>query len=150
MILVPVGEHDAPDAALVFFEIGDVGNDEVDARHIVGGEGKPRVHHDDVLAVFESGHVLADLSHAAEETDLQAFRIALRLCLLFLAAFDPRRRGGFLRAAALPLPRAPVFLIRRALPLQRRVLFLVLRPTAAARRFPLRRALRLFVFRLFV
>ena len=40
MILVPVGDEQTPDAGPVLDEVADVGNDEVDAVHVVPG-GRP-------------------------------------------------------------------------------------------------------------
>lgn len=57
----------------VFHQIADVGNDAVDAVHIVAGEGHATVHHDDVAAVLIDGHVLADLIQTAKGNDLEFF-----------------------------------------------------------------------------
>ena len=52
MILMPVGDEQTPQPAAVFHQIADVGNDAVDAVHIVAREGHATVHHDDVAAVL--------------------------------------------------------------------------------------------------
>ena len=70
MVLVPVGEHDRVDALPL--EVGDVGQDEVDAQMLVAREGETRVHDDDVAAVLVDGHVLADFAETAERDDAQA------------------------------------------------------------------------------
>ena len=38
MVLVAVGEEDAAHAVHIFFKISDVGDDEIDAQHILVGE----------------------------------------------------------------------------------------------------------------
>ena len=53
-------------------EVGDVGQDEVDAEVLVAREREPGVDDDDVAAVLVDGHVLADLAEAAERDDAQA------------------------------------------------------------------------------
>ena len=65
MVLVAMGEEDAPDAVLVLDEIAHVGDDHVDAVHIVVGESHAHVHHDDVVAVLIDREVFADLIEAA-------------------------------------------------------------------------------------
>ena len=73
VILVPVGDEQTPDAGPVLDEVADVGNDEVDAVHVVPGEGHAAVHHDDLAAVLIGGHVLADLIETAQGDDFQFF-----------------------------------------------------------------------------
>ena len=67
VVLVAVREDDRAQRAA--FEVGEVGQDEVDAEVLVAREGEPRVDHDPVLAVLEDGHVLPDLAEAAERDD---------------------------------------------------------------------------------
>ena len=71
VVLVPVGDEQTPQPAAVFHQIADVGNDAVDAVHIVAGEGHAAVDHDDLAAVFIGGHVLADLVETAQRNDPQ-------------------------------------------------------------------------------
>ena len=73
VVLVAVGDEEAPDAGAVLDEIGHVGDDEVDAVHIVPGEGHAAVHHDNLAAVLIGGHVLADLVQTAQGDDFQFF-----------------------------------------------------------------------------
>ena len=69
VVLVGVGDQERPDVGLALLEVGDVGNDEVDPEHLLVGEHQPAVDHDDVVAVLEHVHVLADLADAAERDD---------------------------------------------------------------------------------
>ena len=73
VVLVSVGEEDAPDAVLVLDEIGEVGDHHVDAVHVVVGKAHAHVDHDDVPAVLVDGHVLADLIESAQGDDFQFF-----------------------------------------------------------------------------
>ena len=81
---MPVREEDAADLVLVLNEIGDVGEDEVDARHLFGREDDARVDDDDVVPVLDGGHVLADLADAAEEEHFDGSLFSPALALLFL------------------------------------------------------------------
>ena len=69
MVLMAMGDEQAPQPGSVLDEIGDVGDDAVDAVHIIAGEGHSAVHHDDLAAVFVNGHILADLIETAERDD---------------------------------------------------------------------------------
>ena len=69
VILVAVGDEQAPQPGLVFHQIRHIGDDAVDAVHVVAGEGHAAVDHDDLAAVFVNGHILADLIETAERDD---------------------------------------------------------------------------------
>ncbi len=73
VILVPMGEDDAPDAGLVLHKVGDVGDNGVDTVHIVVGEADAAVHHHNVLPVLVDVHVFADLVETAESENFQFF-----------------------------------------------------------------------------
>ena len=57
----------------LFHQIRHIGDDTVDAVHVVAGEGHTAVHHDDLAAVLIGGHVLADLIQTAQRDDFQFF-----------------------------------------------------------------------------
>ena len=71
VVLVGVGDEERADLLAVLLEIRDVGDDEVDAEHLLVGEHEPAVDDDDVVAVLEEVHVLADLAHPAERDDAE-------------------------------------------------------------------------------
>ena len=71
VVLVGVGDEEGPDVGPAFLEVGDVGDDEVDAEHLLVGEHQAAVDDDDVVAVLEDVHVLADLAHPAERDDAE-------------------------------------------------------------------------------
>lgn len=98
----------------VLHQVRNIGHDEIDAGHVlVVGEREPRVDDDDVVAVFEGGHVLADFAHAAEKENfyrlfplyapdaplgvfslVACLRASARAGPAFVAIFPPRIRGG--------------------------------------------------------
>ena len=69
VILVPVRDQIAAHAAAVHGKVGNVGNHEVDARHILAGKDGAHVDDDDVVSVFKRGHVLADFAQPAQRDD---------------------------------------------------------------------------------
>ena len=71
VVLVGVGDEERLDVGAALLEVGDVGDDEVDAEHLLVGEHQPAVDDDDVVAVLEDVHVLADLAHPAERDDAE-------------------------------------------------------------------------------
>ena len=73
VVLVTMGEEDAPDAVLILDEIAHVGDDHVDAVHVVVREPHAHVHHDDVVSVLVDREVLADLIQTAQGNDFQFF-----------------------------------------------------------------------------
>ena len=73
VVLVSVGDEDAPDLLLVLDEVAHVGDDHVDAVHVVIGEAHAAVHHHDVVAVLVHGEVLADLVETAQRNNFQFF-----------------------------------------------------------------------------
>ena len=70
MVLVSVGQEDAADAVLILNQISEVGDDHVDAVHIVIGETHAHVDDDDVVAVLKDGQVFADLVQTAKGDNL--------------------------------------------------------------------------------
>ena len=73
VVLMSVGDKDAPNLLLVLNEIADIRDDYVDAVHIVVGKAHAAVHHHDVAAVLVNREVLADLVEAAKRNDFQFF-----------------------------------------------------------------------------
>ena len=93
VVLVPVGDEHAPQAAVVLHQIANVGNDAVDAVHVVSGKGHAAVHDDNLAAVLVGGHILADLVQAAQRNDLQFFCHKCQI-LLCLYRYRTARQGG--------------------------------------------------------
>ena len=69
VVLMPVREQDAADAILVLFQVGDIGNDEVDAQHFLVGKAETAVNDDDVVLIFDDGQIFADLVQSAKRND---------------------------------------------------------------------------------
>ena len=70
VVLMTVGQEHAADLVFVFDQVRHVGNDQVDAVHFLIREAKTAVDDDDILAVFQNGHVLADFVESTEGNDL--------------------------------------------------------------------------------
>ena len=71
VVLVGVRDQERLDLRLAFLEVGDVGDDEVDPEHLLVREHQAAVDHDDLVAVLEDVHVLADLADPAERDDAE-------------------------------------------------------------------------------
>ena len=65
VVLVAVGEDDRLDVVGAIAQVGEVGQDEVDAVHLRRREHQSGVDDDDAAVVFDDRHVLADLAEAA-------------------------------------------------------------------------------------
>ena len=73
VVLVPVGEEDAPDLILVLDEVAHVRDDHVHAVHVVVGEAHAHVYDDDIVVILVDGEILADLVESAQGDDFQFF-----------------------------------------------------------------------------
>src|SRR5918999_2033919 len=71
VVFVTVREHDRANAPGTLAEIGEVGQDQVDAEVLVAREGKSGVDDENVAVGLEGGHVLADLAETPERDDPQ-------------------------------------------------------------------------------
>ncbi len=71
VILMPVGDDDRLDVIRALAQISEVGQHEVDPKHVGGGKAQPGVDDDDPVLVFDDRHVLADLAEPAERQDPQ-------------------------------------------------------------------------------
>ena len=69
MVLVAVGEDHGTDRAGPVPQVGEVGQDEVDAEVLVPREGEAGVDDDDLPLALVDGHVLADLAEPAQGHD---------------------------------------------------------------------------------
>src|ERR671910_775900 len=66
-----VAEQAAGQGAGIDRHARELGEDEVDAEHLLVGEHESTVDDDDVVAILEDVHVLADLAHPAERDDTE-------------------------------------------------------------------------------
>ena len=80
MILVGVSDQEGADLLPVLTQVADVGDDQVDPEHLLIGEHEPAVDDDDVVAVLEDVHVLADLPDASEGDDAERYLRIRHLC----------------------------------------------------------------------
>src|SRR5665647_1742200 len=100
VILVTVRDDERQDVVAAPEQPSDIGDHEVDAEHLVARELDAAVEHDDLAAVLDGGHVLADLAEAAERDDPEGI-VHVETILL---ARDAEGRTG----APAPLPRTAV------------------------------------------
>src|SRR6266516_1944284 len=66
VVLMPVGEENPEDLAPAVEQIRDVGQDQVDAEHVLLREHQPGVHDQDSVLPLERPHVDADLAETAQ------------------------------------------------------------------------------------
>ena len=67
MVLVTVGYKQTAKLFLVIFEIAEIGNNKIDAEHIVLGEGDAAIDDYYIVLVFKSGTVHTYSVDTAEE-----------------------------------------------------------------------------------
>src|SRR5262249_34295520 len=103
VVLVAVGDDDAVDPVRVLTQEREVGQDQVDARHLLGArEHEPAVDDDDAPVDVEAAAVPADLPQPAQEHDPDGRGHATKLVRPQRpAAASPRRAVGAPRHAAL-------------------------------------------------
>ena len=86
MILVSVSDDNAPELIPVLFEIGEVGDNEVNARHFLIGERKAAVYDKHIVAAFVNVKVLSYLVKTAERDELNGRGAHLARLLLYKSA----------------------------------------------------------------
>ena len=94
MVLMSVGQKDTANAILVFLQIGNIGNDQINARHILVGKSHTAVDHDNILIALDRRYVFTDLTQAAKRNDADLgvgycglFIVVSRTCRLATAVF---------------------------------------------------------------
>ena len=97
VVLVAVGDDAALDPVGVLPQVGEVGQDQVDAGHVGVGEHQPAVEEHDPPVDLDAGAVAADLPEAAEEDDPDG-------SVTGLSHGDGRRRSAGRRPRAPPGP----------------------------------------------
>ena len=71
VVLVAVGQDDGDDVVEPVLDVGEIGQDQVDAGLGLLGEEDAAVDDEQLAVDFEDGHVAADLPEAAERNDPQ-------------------------------------------------------------------------------
>ena len=74
MVFVGVGQHQRFDVVKPVFDMAQVGQNQIDAGLVMGGEHHPAVDDQQPAQVFENGHVAADFADAAQCGDPQPSR----------------------------------------------------------------------------
>ena len=103
VVLVSVGDKDAPNLILVLNQVAHVRNDHIDAVHVVVRKAHAHVHHDDVAAVLVDGEVLANLVQTAEGNNFQFFCHIYSFLLLLICIPTEKFHG----TSTVPLARHP-------------------------------------------
>ena len=103
MIFVTVGHDKAADLGLLVFEVGDVGDREIDARNSFVGEAHAAVDDEDVIVGLVDVHIIVDVGGATEGDDFNGLSIHTRssVTLLVLADMYDVREFGFLDKLAI-------------------------------------------------
>jgi hypothetical protein len=70
VVFVRMGHEDPPDVLAVLYEIGEIGNDDVDTQHFLIRKAETAVNHNDVVILPDYAAVLADLAYSAQGDDL--------------------------------------------------------------------------------
>ena len=70
VVLMAVGDEQALDLILILHHKGEVGDDHIDAEHIIVGENEAAVHDDHIAAALIDRHVLAYFAEAAQRIDM--------------------------------------------------------------------------------
>ena len=76
MVLVSVGYKYASYLVRVAYEVGDIGYNEVDARHIIVGKAHAAVDDYYIVTVLDAGHILAYLVDTAERVNSERKKVA--------------------------------------------------------------------------
>ncbi len=71
VIEMAVRKDNSADAVEFVFEVTNIGNDIIDPEHVFGWKFDPDINNNDVVFVFEDGHVFADFVQAADRNDAQ-------------------------------------------------------------------------------
>ena len=71
MVLVAVGNQYAAYVVHPLYQVGNVGDDQVHSQHSLLGKLDAAVDNDDVVAVFEGHHVLADFPQPSQGNDAE-------------------------------------------------------------------------------
>ncbi len=77
MILVTVGQNDGADMLLVFDEVSNVGNDDVNAKQLTFRKHEAGVDHDNVVFPAKREAIHAEFAEAAEGDDFKLFSLHL-------------------------------------------------------------------------
>ena len=93
VVFVAVGDEVGAEFVAAFGDVGDVGDDEVDAMHLFGGEHDAGVDDDEVVGGFVDHGVAADFSEAAEGDDAEGVGGDVGQCRL-LAGWGGRGGRG--------------------------------------------------------
>ena len=73
VILMSVRDQKRAYTVVIFLQIADIGNHQIDSQHILLRKNHAAVYHNDIVSIFKNGHVLSDFVNAAQWNNLQFF-----------------------------------------------------------------------------
>ena len=73
MVLVPVRDHNRAYFVLVFNQIAEIRNDNINPQHFVIRKCQTRIQHHNIVSITEYRHVFTDLPQTSQGDDLQFF-----------------------------------------------------------------------------
>ena len=82
VVLVAVRQDDGAHMLLVLNQVGDIGNNDIDAQQLRLRKHQPRVDHDNVVFPAQRKAVHAELAQSAQGNDLQFFSLHLSSLML--------------------------------------------------------------------
>ena len=83
MILVSVGNHKALHLINIFFQIGNIGNHQINSQHVICGKCKSAVHDYNGILILKCSNIHADLLQTAQRNNLYLWlSFSLQLCCL--------------------------------------------------------------------
>ena len=87
---MPVGNEDCPDAVAILSQVGDIGQNQVDAGLFFVRECDTAIDDDDVVLILEHKHIFANFGDTAEKNQFRALR---RSDSFFLSRLEPLGAG---------------------------------------------------------
>src|SRR5450759_1033232 len=73
MVFMAVSDKDAANALLFVVQVARVRDNQVHAKHFVIGEHRTRINNYDVVAIFDTHHILSDFSQPSERDKSNIF-----------------------------------------------------------------------------
>ena len=93
MVFMTMGDDQSLDLGLIFYQIGIIRNDVVDAEKIIFRKQDTAVDNDNFIIMLDAVHVLADFAKAADRID-QRICIMIYICFGEICIRDLNHRTG--------------------------------------------------------
>jgi len=83
MVFMSVGDHEALYLVHIFLQVRDIRDHHIDSQHIVVGERKTAVHHNNTVLVLEGSNVQSNLLQPAQRYYFQLGAAIIHLFCFF-------------------------------------------------------------------